>query len=108
MKFMEKLRVIERVDGLIRRKATGTADELAARLGVSRSTVFELFNCMKDMGAEIEYNETKKSYCYRVDKQLLIGYTRTDKLKGGRINKFLVQSEKIGLWQDNFVEQVFL
>jgi biotin operon repressor len=64
-------------------KATGTAEELAERLGVSRSTVFEILNCMKNMGADIEYNDYKRSYYYTSDKELAIGFVPKDKIRGG-------------------------
>lgn len=79
MKFLEKLEVIERVDGLIRRKATGTPDELASRLGVSRSTVYELIECLQLLGAEINYCRNKKSFYYKTEMILKVGFIR-----GGR------------------------
>jgi len=97
MTFLEKLQVIERVDGLIKRKATGTADELAERLGVSRSTVFEIINCMKAMGAEIEYNTSRQSYFYTVDKELSIGFVHSGQIIGGKSYNFFLQFEFFGL-----------
>ena len=74
MTFQKKIEIIERVDGLIRRKGTGTAKELAFKLGVSRSTVFEILSCMKSMGAEIKFNDHRKSYYYITEKELTIGF----------------------------------
>lgn len=89
MTFLEKIQVIERIDCLIRRKSTGTATELAERLGVSRSTVFTIMDCMKAMGAEIEFNPTRRSYHYTVQKKLAIGFVDTHQIKGGsRSNNF--------------------
>ena len=103
MTFLEKIRVIQRVDGLIKRKGTGTAEELAKRLGVSRSTVFEILNCMKAMGAEIEYNEAKQSYFYSVEKELAIGFVDADKIKGGENCNYFFQSGFLGLTQHIFM-----
>ena len=97
MTFLEKIQVIERVDGLIKRKATGTAKELAQRLGVSRSTVFEIINCMKAMGAEIEYNDIKQSYYYTTEKDLAIGFIPSDQINGGKNFIFLPESDFFGL-----------
>lgn len=74
MTFLDKINVIERVDQLIRMKSTGTAEELAVKLGVCRSTVFEILACMRIMGAEIGYNEHKKTYYYTIEKKLSIGF----------------------------------
>ena len=47
MTFIEKIRLIERLDGLIRWKATGKPEDLASKLGVARSTVYELIECIR-------------------------------------------------------------
>ncbi len=84
MTFLEKVQLIERVDQLIRMKATGTAQELSDRLGISRSTVYELIECMKGMGAEIEYCRHKISFYYAEDKILAIGFVNKRKIRGGK------------------------
>ena len=84
MTFLEKLRVIERVDQLVRMKATGTSTQLAERLGCSRSTVFEILDCMKSMGAEIKFCKYKKSYYYSAEKVLSIGFVSKKQAVGGR------------------------
>lgn len=90
MTFLEKLQTIERVDQLIRLKATGNAIQLANRLKVSRSTVFELLKCMKAMGADIAYNDHRKSYYYKTDKELTIGFVSKKHIQGGKsLNLFL-------------------
>jgi len=55
MTFLEKLNAIERLDQLIRLKATGSPDTIANQLGISRRAVFNLINLMKGMNAPIEY-----------------------------------------------------
>lgn len=89
MKFIEKLKVIERVDQLIRLKATGTPNELASRLGLSRSTVYEIIDCMKQMGADINYCKTKKCFYYDQRKVLAIGFIEESKINGGKSGFFL-------------------
>ena len=42
MSLIAQLQRLDRLDGLIRRKATGSSDQLAARLGCSRRTVYNL------------------------------------------------------------------
>lgn len=84
MRFLEKLKLIERVDQLIKMKATGSARQLASRIGVSRSTVFEILDVMKAMGAEIEYSKVKTSYYYKTEKVLAIGFVDKSKIFGGK------------------------
>jgi predicted DNA-binding transcriptional regulator YafY len=52
------------IDRLIQRKATGTSEQLAEKIGVSRRTTIEFIAVMKEMGAPIYYDKYKKSYCY--------------------------------------------
>lgn len=85
MRFLEKLRLIERIDQLIKMKATGNATQLASRVGVSRSTIFEILDVMKAMGAEIEYSKTKISFYYKTEKVLAIGFVDKSKIFGGKL-----------------------
>lgn len=84
MRYIEKTKLIERIDGLIRRKATGSARDLASKLGIGKSTIYEILQIMKMLGAEIEYSNDRKSYYYNSDKVFAIGYIDTKKIKGGK------------------------
>ena len=104
MTFLEKLKTVERVDQLIRLKATGTPDELAIKLGVSRSTVYEIIECMKSMNAEIKYCKATRSFCYESDKVLAIGFVEKSKIRGGEkisVNLFQENSHS-PILSDNF------
>lgn len=82
MTFLEKIQVIKRVDGLIRRKSTGTAKELAERLGVSRRCVYDIIVVMKKLHAPIEYCHMRKSFYYAYCCYLVIGFSSSDKFNG--------------------------
>lgn len=100
MRFIEKTRMLEQVDQLIRMKATGSARQLASRLKVSKSTVYEIIELMKLMGAEIDYCSKRCSYYYLTEKVLAIGFVEPDKVRGGRqIKEFSV----CPVFSDNFV-----
>jgi predicted DNA-binding transcriptional regulator YafY len=60
----ESFKRIERIDQLIRIKGTGTAEQLAEKLGISRRSVFNLLNEMKEKGAPIKYDQYRGSYYY--------------------------------------------
>ena len=65
MKFIEQLRQIERVDQLIRLKATGKAKDLAERLEMSERNVYYLMNIIRELGVEVYYCEYSNSYRYK-------------------------------------------
>ena len=85
MNLIEKLELMQRLDALIRRKATGTPNQLSDRLSVSRRNVFNIINTMKDMGAPIYFCKTRNSYCYEQKVTFTYGFTpKTDRLYGGK------------------------
>ena len=88
MTFLEKLQLIERVDQLIRMKATGSANDLARKLGVSRRYVYMIIDLMKTMDAPIQYDIYRKTFYYEYDCVLSIGFVEKEKIKGGK-NIFL-------------------
>lgn len=93
MTLMEKIRIIERTDALIRRKGTGSPKELANRLNISERYVYQLINLMKEMGAPIQYCSERKSYCYEFSVEFSIGFTQKQqdlrKIKGGAQKKII-------------------
>lgn len=62
--IIKHIELMERIDQLIRLRATGTPVELASRLGVSRTKVYRMINTMKSLNAPIEYNITLQSFVY--------------------------------------------
>ena len=65
MTFIDQVHRIERLDQLIRMKATGRPSELALKLGISESRLYETLNIMKaDLGAVIRYSKSIQSYYY--------------------------------------------
>ncbi len=65
MHLFDQLRRIERIDYLIRSRSTGKPTELAAKLGISPSQLYEIIKVMKEeMDAPIYYSKSCQSYCY--------------------------------------------
>jgi predicted DNA-binding transcriptional regulator YafY len=62
------------MDELIRKNATGSPDEFARKLGVSRSTLDKYLRVLKEMNAPIKYNEVLGNYYYLIPCQLKIAY----------------------------------
>lgn len=65
--LQDQIRLIERLDQLIRLKATGTPCELAKKINLSRRHTYRIINEMKNMGFPIEYCRTRQSFYYQVD-----------------------------------------
>jgi len=101
MKLFEQLRLLERLDQLIRLKATGTPRQLARRIKVSERQLYRLIQELKDLGFPIEYCKDCRCYQYTgavklwfevtIDKELLL------KIKGGQnLTYFLEPLPKFG------------
>ncbi|MCL1973714.1 MAG: HTH domain-containing protein [Bacteroidetes bacterium] len=62
--FLEKLSVLNK---LICRGYTGTPKELAQRLSISRSTLYEIIDELNSRGAEIKYSRNRNTFYYNND-----------------------------------------
>lgn len=86
-KFFEILDLIDRLDGLIRRKATGKPSELARRLNVCERKVYQLIDTLRNLGAPVEYCPHRESYYYTSDvefrRELFVQRVDAEKIKGG-------------------------
>jgi len=67
-KFHQKLSYL---DYLVRAGKSGTADELAAKLKISRSTLFSYLSELRDMEITIEFNRYRRTYEYAGDKTIV-------------------------------------
>ena len=64
MTLIEKIRQIERLHLLIKRRATGSPTELAQKFNMSERCIYRLIDELKSMGLEISYNRIRESYEY--------------------------------------------
>lgn len=64
MNLYDRFLQFENLCDLIRRKATGTPDQLAEKLHISRGTVYKLLEEIESYGAEIEYDRNRKCFCF--------------------------------------------
>lgn len=73
--FSKTVDKLHRIDQLIRMKATGQPHELAQRLSVSPSTIYEYLDIMKSvLAAPIRYCHFKRSYVYDQDGKVHLGF----------------------------------
>lgn len=105
LKYLERAK---RMDDLIRRRATGSAEEFAQKLGISRSVLMEHIRDLKEMGAPIKFCEITRSYYYPTNYTFIINKRREmDKLIGGKIFKFFLNQSGIArLKHSIFISQV--
>ena len=77
MKKLVDLVMLDRLDHLIRRRATGTPVDLANRLGISLSTLHEYILFMrKILNAPIRYNVYVHSYIYDYLPDFYLGFEK--------------------------------
>ena len=65
MKIFEYLDRISMMHKLVSRQRTGTPEEFARQLGVSRTSLYELIDELKSRGAPIAYSKSAKTFFYR-------------------------------------------
>ncbi len=65
MKVFEYLDRISLMHKLVSRQKTGTPDELAKQLGVSRTSLYELIDELRLRGVPIAYSKSAKTFFYK-------------------------------------------
>lgn len=70
----KQIELLERIDQLVRLKATGKPKDLAKRLEVSEATIYRIIETMKDMKAPVCYDFTRQSYVYTENTQFKCGF----------------------------------
>lgn len=87
-RIKDKMDLIERVHLLINRRGTGTPDQLATRLKISKATLFRLIDTMKEFGAPIVYDFLVQTYTYEYSVDFVLGFMideKLDEIKGDDI-----------------------
>ena len=75
MKHLVDLAMMDRLDHLIRRHATGTPHDLARQLKISQTTLNEYISYMKKiLKAPIRYNAYISSYIYEYIPDFYLGF----------------------------------
>ncbi len=85
MNLMVQINRIERLDQLIRMKSTGRPEQLADRMEISRSTLYNIIDFMKGQGADIYYCSKRQSFCYNQQVYFYFGFS-VDKVQLKRVS----------------------
>lgn len=78
MTFLEKRKLLQRMDDFIRRKATGTPEQFARKLEISESSLYRNLKQLQLLGGEIEYDIVGECYYYIKPCKLVIAYQIID------------------------------
>ena len=77
MRISIDLKMVDRLDHLIRLHATGKPSELAGRLGISNSSLHENISYMKMvLKAPIRYNKYNLSFEYEYEPDYYLGFEK--------------------------------
>ncbi|HCT29771.1 MAG TPA: hypothetical protein DIW31_03330 [Bacteroidales bacterium] len=89
-KLIHQIELIERIDQLIRLKATGSPKTLAERLNISEASLYRLIETIKEMGAPVEFSVRYQSYVYCSEVNFMCGfflkeltYSEAQRVNGG-------------------------
>lgn len=74
IKYVERLKSM---DKLIFIKSTGTPKMLAKKIGVKEWTLYKLIREMKILGAPIKYSKALKTYYYKTEGRLIVGFSNS-------------------------------
>lgn len=78
---MDILKLAHRLVGAhhyISAEDTGTPKELAAKLGIAESHLYELLDVLKQLGGPIAYSRSRKTYRYTRPIAFKIGYEEVE------------------------------
>jgi len=67
MLLFETIDRMRRIHHLIKREATGPADEFAGRFNLKKRQLYNILDEFKDFGADIRYSRVNNTYYYNND-----------------------------------------
>ncbi len=94
IKIFSDLFLLQRIDQLIRTRATGSPERLASRLGCCQRDVFRLIADLRDQGFPIAYDRHADTYYYqepvKFNISIVVGTEKLLAIQGGekKINIF--------------------
>jgi predicted DNA-binding transcriptional regulator YafY len=72
MTFFEHIQAFDRLHDLIKRGATGTPAQLAAKFNVSVGTIKNMITTLRDKGFPIAYSREDETYYYEYEIEVVI------------------------------------
>lgn len=75
MKLVEHFERIKKMNGMIRCGQTGTPSEFANCIGISQSHLFRCLKELEQLGMDVQYSRSLKTYYYGNSNELAINYS---------------------------------
>ena len=88
MSLLKYIGRLKQMDDLIRRKATGTPDEFAEKLRISRSQLLQELKELKELGAPVLYCHISQSYHYIRECRVILDFESSKVLGGMQVAEF--------------------
>jgi hypothetical protein len=102
MNIFSDLFLLQRIDHLVRTRATGTPALLASRLNTSERKVYRLIGELRNQGFPIAFDKQTDSYYYsepvKIEFSILVGQENLMKIRGGE-KKFEYYFPTANIWQ---------
>ena len=99
MQIFNIIQTLERINQLIRLKATGSPSELAEKLSICERQVYRIIDDLKDSGLPIQYSKKRKTYYYTTDVFMKF---EVSMIEGEERKKIIGGEEKIFNFNDIF------
>jgi len=94
--IMKQIELIERIDQLVRMQATGSAEDLASRLNISKTKVYRAINTMRDLNAPVVYDMTIQSFVYENEVGFRFGFYTSALLSASTSTSSVQASRGVG------------
>ncbi|MEN2284459.1 Lrp/AsnC family transcriptional regulator [Algoriphagus sp. SE2] len=75
MEFIKQIERLQLLNKLVREKRTGSPEELAGRIGVSRAKLYLILEELKDEGICIRFSKKLNSFTYENCEGLQLGFS---------------------------------
>ncbi|GAA4278666.1 hypothetical protein [Aquimarina mytili] len=84
---------MERIDQLIRLQATGSPEDFASRLEISKAKLYRIIGVMKKLNAPIKYDYIIESFVYQEAVAFSFGFYEKDNAKRNYNTSFDVKQD---------------
>ena len=108
-KLKKQIELIERIDRLIRLKATGSPKILAQKCHISEASLYRLIETIRELGAPVKFSHMHGSYIYTNDVNFLCGFftrelsKKESKRVNGGLNELNLNGKKINSLLEAFI-----
>lgn len=92
MEFVRQIERLQLLNKLVREQRTGSPEELAERLGLSRRQLYSYLEFLKDFGANIVYSRKANSFIFSENTELeivfrfqVLGEETSREIRGGEV-----------------------